>query len=138
MAATQFESLDARRCFPCWDEPAAKATFTATLVVASDLCALSNMPEVSSSYLPGGLKRVVFDRTPIMSTYLVAFCVGKFDVLHTVSNNGVAMRVFTPPGMGSKGQFALVVGKRCLDFYDEYFKIPYPLPKLDQSNMYFL
>jgi aminopeptidase N len=134
MAATQFESLDARRCFPCWDEPARKATFSATLVVKSHLCALSNMPETSSTYLKNGLKRVTFDTTPIMSTYLLAFCVGKFDYLTTVTKHGVAMRVFTPPGMASKGEFALRVGREALDFYDDYFQIPYPLPKLDQSK----
>jgi aminopeptidase N len=136
MATTQFESLDARRCFPCWDEPARKATFTATLVVKSHLCALSNMPETTSTYLKNGMKRVSFGQTPIMSTYLLAFCVGKFDYLTTVTNHGVAMRVFTPPGMAAKGEFALRVGKQALDFYDDYFQIPYPLPKLDQSEFY--
>lgn len=131
MAATQFESLDARRCFPCWDEPAAKATFSATLVVPSNLCALSNMPEMSSSFLPGGWKRVVFDTTPVMSTYLLAFCVGKFDCLSSVTEHGVALNIYTLPGMSERGRFALACGKRCLDYYDDYFQIPYPLPKLD-------
>lgn len=131
MAATQFESLDARRCFPCWDEPAAKATFAAALVIPGHLCALSNMPETSCTYLSGGLKRVIFDKTPVMSTYLLAFCVGKFDRLETVTDHGVSLSVYTLPGMAERGRFALSCGKRCLDYYDDYFNIPYPLPKLD-------
>ena len=122
MATTQFEPLDARRCFPCYDEPAAKSSFSITLVVPSNLCALSNMPEISSSYIAGGLKRVIFDKTPIMSTYLVAFCVGKFDCLSTVSAHGVSIRVYTPPGLSQKGEFALRVGKASLDYYDDYFQ----------------
>ena len=77
MVSTQFEALDARRAFPCWDEPAVKATFSVTLIVPAHLTALSNMPEVSSTYLPGKvpgglmMKRVVFDTSPKMSTYLL-------------------------------------------------------------------
>ena len=131
MATTQFESLDARRCLPCWDEPAVKATFAAVLIVPDSLTALSNMPEVSSTFLPGGLKKVFFATTPVMSTYLLAFCVGKFDYLRGVTDNGVALNVYTPPGMAERARFALDCGRRCLDYYDEYFEIPYPLPKLD-------
>ena len=64
MASTQFEALDARRCFPCWDEPAAKAQFDVTLTVPSDRQAFSNMPETRSVELPGGRRRITFERTP--------------------------------------------------------------------------
>lgn len=113
------------------DEPAVKATFSVTLVVPQELTALSNMPELLSTNLSGGKKKVVFDRTPIMSTYLLAFAVGKFDSLAGKTKNGIAMRVFTQPGRAAQGQFALEVGLKALQFLDEFFQIPYPLPKCD-------
>lgn len=135
MASTQFEALDARRAFPCWDEPAAKATFTVTLIVAAHLTALSNMPEVSVTHVAGTggktLKKVVFEKSPKMSTYLLAWAVGEFDFVQGVSKNGVAIRIFSPPGRAAQGNFALDVGIRSLDFYDDFFNVPYPLPKLD-------
>ncbi|CAE7754487.1 Npepps, partial [Symbiodinium microadriaticum] len=131
MASTQFESLDARRAFPCWDEPAMKATFGLTLVVPSELTALSNMPEVSSRHLPNGKKKVVFDISPKMSTYLLAWAVGQFDYVQGKTAHGVTIRVFSPPGRADHGNFALDVAKRSLDFYDDFFDEAYPLPKLD-------
>jgi aminopeptidase N len=134
MASTQFEALDARRALPCWDEPALKASFSVTMVVPSNMQALSNMPELSSTHLPGNKKRVVFDKTPVMSTYLLAFAVGEFDMLQTVDSHGVCIRVFTPPGRGHQGRYALNVARECLEFYDDFFNNPYPLPKLDMSK----
>jgi aminopeptidase N len=131
MASTQFEALDARRAFPCWDEPAAKATFSLTLIVDSELTAISNMPELRSMYLPNNKKRVEFDVSPKMSTYLLAWAVGKFDYIQGKTTHGVTVRIFTPPGRAEEGRFALDVGIKSLDFYDDYFQVPYPLPKLD-------
>jgi puromycin-sensitive aminopeptidase len=133
MASTQFEALDARRAFPCWDEPGVKATFTVTLIVPCHLTALSNMPETAVTHLngPKNLKRVVFEKSPKMSTYLLAWAVGEMDFVQGVSKNGVTLRVFCPPGRADQGRFSLDVGIRSLDFYDEFFKVPYPLPKLD-------
>lgn len=131
MASTQFEALDARRAFPCWDEPGVKATFSLTMIVPSHLTAISNMPESSCTVLPGGKKKVVFDKSPKMSTYLLAWAVGEFDHVTAVTKNGVTIRIFSPPGRGAEGLFALDCGVRALDFYDEFFKVPYPLPKLD-------
>jgi puromycin-sensitive aminopeptidase len=131
MSCTQFEALDARRAFPCWDEPAIKATFGITLIVPADLTALSNMPEISNTHIAGGNKKVVFDISPKMSTYLLAWVIGQFDYIQSKTSHGVTIRVFTPPGRAHEGQFALSVAKRALDFFDNFFQLAYPLPKLD-------
>lgn len=131
MASTQFEALDARRAFPCWDEPAVKATFKVALVVDKHLTALSNMPEVSLLHLPGGKKRVDFDVSPIMSTYLLAWAIGEMDFVQCYTDEGVSIRIFSPPGRANQGNFALDAGKRALEFYNNFFQVKYPLPKLD-------
>lgn len=134
MASTQFESLDARRCFPCWDEPARKAIFQVTLLVEDGLTAFSNMPEKSSQIIKVGskLKReLVFMDSPKMSTYLLAIVVGEFDFVQATTQHGVLVRVYTPPGRAEAGTFALDVATKCLDIYDNFFGLPYPLPKLD-------
>lgn len=130
MASTQFEALDARRALPCWDEPAVKATFTVIMVVPQHLTALSNMPEASTVHLVGGKKKVTFEVSPKMSTYLLAFCVGEFDHVATKTKNGVALRVFSPPGRAEHGKFALDAGARALDFFDSFFGVPYPVSDL--------
>jgi len=131
MASTQFEPLSARRCFPCWDEPAIKATFKCTLVTAAHLIALSNMPTTEVSLLKNGMKSWIFAESPKMSTYLLAFCVGEFDYLQAFTNNRVAVRVYAPPGKKDQGRFSLELAVKTLELYEDYFKVPYPLPKLD-------
>lgn len=137
MATTQFEATDARKAFPCWDEPASKATFDIILCVPSELVALSNMDVSSENPIQGtSLKEVKFNTTPIMSTYLLAFIVGDLDFIesHTsgkVSGTPVKCRVYAPKGSSQQGQFSLDVCTKTLDLFDEVFGTPYPLPKMD-------
>lgn len=132
MASTQFEALDARRAFPCWDEPARKAVFGVTLVIPAKLTSFSNMPERCSKSLEGGkLRETTYVDSPRMSSYLVAFCVGEFDYVQAQTKNGVLVKVFTPPGKSESGQFALDCAVKSLDEYDNFFGVRYPLPKLD-------
>jgi puromycin-sensitive aminopeptidase len=136
MIVTQFESTDARRALPCFDEPALKATFTVELTVDPQLKAVSNMPIVDSregERGEAGLRTVThrFDKTPVMSTYLLAWCVGEFDVLEDTTSDGIVIRCFTPVGRQQQGKFALECAIRILPFYNSFFKYKYPLPKLD-------
>ncbi|KAH7547130.1 hypothetical protein FEM48_Zijuj01G0276600 [Ziziphus jujuba var. spinosa] len=134
MAVTQFEAVDARRCFPCWDEPALKATFKITLDVPSELVALSNMPVINEKH-DGNIKTVYFEETPIMSTYLVGIVVGRFDYIEDTAADGVKVRVHCPVGKSDKGEFALHVAVKTLDYFTKYFSMPYSLPKLDMVGV---
>jgi puromycin-sensitive aminopeptidase len=131
IATTQMESTDARRAFPCWDEPELKATFEVTLVVDDAMAAYSNSSVVEESPEPGGLRRVRFAPTMVMSTYLVAFIVGPLVATDPVEVNGVPLRIVHPPGKEHLTPFALTVGAHALDFFTDYFGIPYPGDKLD-------
>jgi puromycin-sensitive aminopeptidase len=130
MATTQFEAPDARRAFPCWDEPAYKAKFTIAVVIPAELTAISNMPIVSETPQADGTKLVRFAESPVMSTYLLAIMVGEFEDVEADAD-GTSVRVWTTPGKKEQGRFALDVACRLLRFYQGYFGIPYPLPKLD-------
>ena len=126
------ESTDARRAFPCWDEPELKATFEVTLVVDDGLAAYSNGPVVEETARGRtGKRRVRFAPTMVMSTYLVAFVVGPLEATEPVDVDGVPLRIVHPPGKGHLTAFALDVGAHALRFFTDYFGIPYPGDKLD-------
>jgi len=131
IATTQFEATDARRAFPCWDEPDFKATFAITLIVDADLAALSNAAEVSREPRADGKHVVRFADTMKMSTYLVAFIVGPLDVTDPVMANGKPLRVAYPRGKGHLTGYALEVGAFCLEYFADYYGIDYPGDKLD-------
>ena len=130
IATTQFESVDARRAFPCWDEPDRKAVFEVTLTVDRDVDAFSNSP-ISDVHRVGDKNVVRFSPTMKMSTYLVAFVVGKLETTETVDVDGVPLRVVFTPGKRKLADFALAIGAFSLRFFTEYFNIPYPGEKVD-------
>ncbi|MCH8351430.1 MAG: M1 family metallopeptidase [Chloroflexi bacterium] len=131
LAATQFEATDARRAFPCWDEPAQKAIFEVTLVVPDNLQAVSNTPVVEETMLTGGLKSVRYAETPVMSTYLLVFVVGELVYIHEKATNDTTVGIWTTRGKEDQGRFALDTSVKLLSFFNDYFGIPYPLEKLD-------
>ena len=131
IATTQFESTNARRAFPCWDEPAAKATFAVTIVHDADLLAISSGPEVEATDLDDGRRRTRFGTTMVMSTYLLAFVVGPLEATETVDVDGVPLRVVHPLGKGHLTEFALDCGAFALRHFSDYFAIGYPGEKLD-------
>ena len=152
MFSTQFESCDARRAFPCFDEPNLKATFDFEIELPEDQVALSNMPEKSTKKVKNGLKVVSFERTPKMSTYLLTWAVGDFEYIEDFTKrkyNGkpIPVRVYTTRGLKSQAQYALDHAPQiidvsqyptlnasiltCLKYFSEIFDIDYPLPKSD-------
>jgi len=136
MFSTQFESCDARRAFPCFDEPNLKATFDFEIELPEDQVALSNMPEKATKKSKDGFKVVSFERTPIMSTYLLTWAVGDFEYIEDFTKrkyNGknLPVRVYTTRGLKNQGQYALDHAPQIIDYYSDIFGIPYPLPKSD-------
>lgn len=136
MFSTQFESCDARRAFPCFDEPNLKATFEFEIELPEDQVALSNMPEKQTKKSKDGFKVVSFDRTPIMSTYLLAWAVGDFEYVEDFTKRkyggkNLPVRVYTTRGLKHQGQYALDHAHQVIDYFSDIFGIEYPLPKSD-------
>ncbi|KAG0197094.1 Aminopeptidase 2 mitochondrial [Mortierella sp. GBA30] len=136
LTTTQFQSTHARRAFPCWDEPAIKATFTLTLVAPQGMTCLSNMSVQSTTLLENGMQEVTFLKTPIMATYLLAWMIGDFHYIEAYSsgefNAGrVQCRVYAPVGLADQGHYSLDLAVKSVEYFSRLFNIPYPLPKLD-------
>jgi aminopeptidase N len=130
MLGTQFEATDARRFFPCWDEPAFRARFQLTAVVPENWLAVSNMPVDSEKEIDGG-KEVRFSATPPMSSYLNVFVAGELDLIQS-RIGPTQIRVIATKGKAELGRYALEATAQILQYYNDYFGVPYPLPKLDQ------
>jgi aminopeptidase N len=130
LIATQFESHHAREVFPCVDEPEAKATFDLTLVTPQGETVLANSP-IKSQENEDGKVRTSFETTPKMSTYLLAFVYGELGYKEASTRDGVTVRTYATPDNVRFTDFALDVAVRCLEFYNDYFGIAYPLKKCD-------
>jgi aminopeptidase N len=127
---TQFEDTDARRFVPCWDEPAAKATFELSAVVPAGQMAVGNMPVASSEALPDDRVRVRFAPTPRMSSYLLFFGLGDFERVHR-EVDGVDVGVVVKRGDGASAAYALDAASAILPYFNDWFGVRYPLPKMD-------
>ncbi len=130
LAATQFEATDARRAFPCWDEPAFKAVFATTLVIDPALQAVSNTRAVEER-IEDGKKVLRFADTIPMSTYLVAFVVGRLEATEPTAVGAAPLRVWCVPGKRHLAAFGQSIGAFSLGFFEEYYGRPYPGDKLD-------
>ena len=129
MITTQFESNDASTAFPCFDSPSIKAKFEVTLTMSEDQDAISNMPQISNRKISEGSREIKFDTTPPMSTYLLYIGVGKF--LTKTRNHGKCEIILARPGDDMRSDdFPLEVADKCITFYEDYFGIPYALPKM--------
>ncbi|MDQ3123560.1 MAG: M1 family metallopeptidase [bacterium] len=130
LLATQFESHHAREVFPCIDEPEAKATFDLTLITPINGTVIANTPTIQQ-LKEKSLHRTQFETTPIMSTYLLAFVYGEVDFLESKTSRGTLVRTYATPENVQFTEFALETAVKCLEFYEDYFGIPYPLEKCD-------
>ncbi|CZT42721.1 probable aminopeptidase 2 [Rhynchosporium secalis] len=136
MATSQMEATDARRAFPCFDEPALKAEFTVTLIADKKFTCLSNMDvsgekEVKSGFGGDVKKAVSYNKSPPMSTYLICFIIGELNYIESTKFR-VPVRVYAPPTSDIEhGRFSLELAARTLEFYEKTFDSAFPLPKMD-------
>lgn len=138
VVSTKFQPTFARRAFPCFDEPGFKSTFSLSLVKPSSLVAISNMPvQTELADTPSkGLTTVNFAPSVPMVTYLLALTIGDLSYLETRSKRGVPVRIYATSFQIKRGEFASSITAGILDFYEDYFGIPYPLPKMGGSSSY--
>ena len=130
LISSKLEPADARRIFPCWDEPAFKASFALTVVIPRNLLAVGNMPVTGEEPIADNLKKVTFAPTPKMSSYLFVLTAGELERV-TADAGGVTIGVVTTEGKSAQGRFALDSAVKLLAYYNDYFGVKYPLPKLD-------
>ena len=131
-AATQFEAADARRAYPCFDEPEFKARFALELIHPAGLAAIANMPIQKTEVIADGRARTRFVETPKISPYLLAFTVGPYESTEEARTpSGVPTRVWLPPGLAEQGVYARDAHVRSLSYLEKYTDIPYPYIKVD-------
>lgn len=130
MATTQFESTDARKAFPCFDEPSFKATFDIRIIAPTDKVVLSNTSIIREE-IEGDKKLVIFETTPLMSTYLVAFIISDLEYIEKITFNKIHIRAYATPGNINKLGYVLDIAVKALEWYIRWFDIGYPLNKLD-------
>ena len=130
MLSTQFEATDARRMFPSWDEPAFRATFQLTVTLPAGWTAVSNTPAVARR-MHGSVATTTFARTPRMPSYLVVLSAGDLASIGGVGPDGVKQNVWAVRGSEEQGRYTLESAEQILAYYDDYFGVKFPLPKLD-------
>ncbi|XP_071956915.1 aminopeptidase N-like [Antedon mediterranea] len=131
LAVTFFSPTNARRAFPCFDDPGLKATFAITVIHRSEYTALSNMPVLSSELTENGWKTTRFKTSLPISTYLVGYCVCDFIYKEAITENNIRMRVWSRPDIIYSVDYALDIGVRILEYFQTYLDIDFPLPKID-------
>ncbi|KAG7696028.1 hypothetical protein KL951_003553 [Ogataea haglerorum] len=137
LATTQMEATDCRRAFPCFDEPNLKATFSISIVADKQYTCLSNMDVKEEKPVSETQKKVIFNKTPPMSTYLVAFIVGDLKYVESEYKfRDIPVRVYTTPGYEKEGQYSAELAAKALEYYEKVFDIPYPLPKMDMVGIH--